>query len=116
MTEPVSKILVLFKSVPDPYEAAAASGGASAGGKSVINPFDEIAIEEALRIRERGEASEVVGLTIGPAPVDEQVRADARERRGLHGQQSVHEPSVHRQRVRGQRSRHVEAVQRHVSP
>src|SRR5438045_8641808 len=66
VTEPVSKILVLFKSVPDPYEAAAAPGGASAGGKSVINPFDEIAIEEALRIRERGEASEIVGLTIGP--------------------------------------------------
>ena len=75
MTEPVSKILVLFKSVPDPYEAAAAPGGTSAGGKSVINPFDEIAIEEALRMRERGEASEIVGLTIGPATVDEQVRA-----------------------------------------
>src|ERR1044071_1859649 len=65
------KILVSFKSVPDPYEAAA---GSTASAKSVVNPFDEIAIEEALRIRERGEASEVVGLTIGPAQVDEQVR------------------------------------------
>ncbi|MEP6956781.1 MAG: electron transfer flavoprotein subunit beta/FixA family protein [Chthoniobacterales bacterium] len=62
------KILVPFKSVPDPY----ASAGVAA--KSVVNPFDEIAIEEALRIRERGEATEVVGLTIGPAAVDEQVR------------------------------------------
>src|SRR5690348_676044 len=68
------KILVPFKSVPDPYEAAA-PGGSTSTAKSVINPFDEIAIEEALRIRERGEASEVVGLTIGPAAVDEQVRA-----------------------------------------
>jgi electron transfer flavoprotein beta subunit len=68
------KLLVCFKSVPDPYESAA-PGGSPASAKSVINPFDEIAIEEALRIRERGEASEVVGLTIGPAAVDEQVRA-----------------------------------------
>jgi electron transfer flavoprotein beta subunit len=68
------KILVPFKSVPDPYEAAA-PGGSTSTAKSVINPFDEIAIEEALRSRERGEASEVVGLTIGPATVDEQVRA-----------------------------------------
>ncbi len=68
------KILVPFKSVPDPYEAAA-PGGAGVTAKSVINPFDEIAIEEALRIRERGEASEIVGVTIGPAAVDEQVRA-----------------------------------------
>jgi electron transfer flavoprotein beta subunit len=68
------KILVSFKSVPDPYEAAA-PGGAGVTAKSVVNPFDEIAIEEALRIRERGEATEVVGLTIGPALVDEQVRA-----------------------------------------
>ncbi|MDQ3117450.1 MAG: electron transfer flavoprotein subunit beta/FixA family protein [Verrucomicrobiota bacterium] len=74
MTEPVSKILVAFKSVPDPY-AEAAPGGSASTAKSVINPFDEIAIEEALRIRERGEASEIVGLTIGPATVDEQVRA-----------------------------------------
>jgi electron transfer flavoprotein beta subunit len=66
------KILVSFKSVADPYEAAA---GSTPTAKSVVNPFDEIAIEEALRIRERGEASEVVGLTIGPAQVDEQVRA-----------------------------------------
>ena len=41
----------------------------------MINPFDEIAIEEALRIRERGEATEIVGVTIGAAAVDEQIRA-----------------------------------------
>jgi len=63
------KILVPFKSVPDPY------AGAGEAPKSVINPFDEIAIEEALRIRERGDASEIVGVTIGPGAVDEQIRA-----------------------------------------
>lgn len=63
------KIVVPFKSVPDPY------AGAGEAAKSVINPFDEIAIEEALRMRERGEASEIVGVTIGPPAVDEQIRS-----------------------------------------
>lgn len=63
------KILVPFKSVPDPY------AGPGDAAKSVINPFDEIAIEEALRMRERGEASEIAGVTIGPAAVEEQVRS-----------------------------------------
>jgi electron transfer flavoprotein beta subunit len=63
------KILAPFKSVPDPY------AGAGEAAKSVINPFDEIAIEEALRIRERGEATEIVAVTIGPATVDEQIRS-----------------------------------------
>ena len=68
------KILVSFKSVPDPNDVTVA-GAASSAPKSVINPFDEIAIEEALRIRERGEAMEVVGVTIGAPVVDEQIRA-----------------------------------------
>jgi electron transfer flavoprotein beta subunit len=67
------KILVPFKSVPDPNDAAVA-GAAVSIPKSVINPFDEIAIEEALRIRERGEAMEIVGVTIGAPAVDEQIR------------------------------------------
>ena len=37
------------------------------GVKLSINPFDAIAIEEALRIKERGRADEVVVATIGPA-------------------------------------------------
>jgi electron transfer flavoprotein beta subunit len=68
------KILVPFKSVPDPNEAIVA-GAAVSTPKSVINPFDEIAIEEALRIRERGEATEIVAATIGAPAVDEQIRA-----------------------------------------
>jgi electron transfer flavoprotein beta subunit len=68
------KILVPFKSVPDPNDATV-PGEAGSATKSVINPFDEIAIEEALRIRERGDAGEIVGVTIGAPAVDEQVRA-----------------------------------------
>jgi len=68
------KILVPFKSVPDPNDATVA-GAAVSASRSVINPFDEIAIEEALRIRERGEATEIVGVTIGVPAVDEQIRA-----------------------------------------
>lgn len=68
------KILVSFKSVPDPNETTVA-GAAVSTPKSVINPFDEIAIEEALQIRERGEATEIVGVTIGESKVDEQIRA-----------------------------------------
>ncbi|PYL37550.1 MAG: hypothetical protein DMF34_10000 [Verrucomicrobia bacterium] len=68
------KVLVPFKSVPDPNDATVA-GAAASMPKSVINPFDEIAIEEALRIRERGEAAEIVGVTIGASAVDEQIRA-----------------------------------------
>jgi electron transfer flavoprotein beta subunit len=68
------KILVSFKSVHDPDDAIVA-GAAVSTPKSVINPFDEIAIEEALRIRERGDATEIVGATIGAPLIDEQIRA-----------------------------------------
>src|SRR5438876_10274692 len=68
------KILVPFKSVPDPNDATVAGASVSTP-KSVINPFDEIAIEEALRIRERGEAKEIAGVTIGVPAIDEQIRA-----------------------------------------
>lgn len=36
------------------------------GLKMSMNPFDEIAIEEALKMREAGKISEVVALSIGP--------------------------------------------------
>jgi electron transfer flavoprotein beta subunit len=39
-----------------------------------INPFDEIALEEALRIRERGDADEVVAISIGPDDTQQQLR------------------------------------------
>lgn len=44
------------------------------GVKMSINPFDEIALEEALRIRERGEAREVVVVSIGSSESQQQLR------------------------------------------
>jgi electron transfer flavoprotein beta subunit len=64
------KMLVPFKRVPDPAGAAGPGGG----GAWIVNPFDEIAIEEALRIRERSGGGEVVAVTVAPAPAEEQVR------------------------------------------
>ena len=50
------------------------TGVATEGVKLGINPFDEIALEEALRIKERGEAEEVVVATIGPSDAQQQLR------------------------------------------
>jgi electron transfer flavoprotein beta subunit len=44
------------------------------GVKMSINPFDEIALEEALRIKEKGGAEEVVVATVGPADCQQQLR------------------------------------------
>ncbi|HPF28189.1 MAG: electron transfer flavoprotein subunit beta/FixA family protein [Steroidobacteraceae bacterium] len=44
------------------------------GVKMSINPFDEIALEEALRIKERGDAEEVVVVTMGPPDCQQQLR------------------------------------------
>ena len=50
------------------------AGVVTDGVKMSINPFDEIALEEALRIRERGEADEVVAISIGPDDTQQQLR------------------------------------------
>jgi electron transfer flavoprotein beta subunit len=42
--------------------------------KMAINPFDEIAVEEAIRLKELGTASEVVAVSIGPAAAQETIR------------------------------------------
>jgi len=44
------------------------------GVKMSVNPFDEIALEEALRIKERGSAIEVVAVSIGVAETQQQLR------------------------------------------
>ncbi len=44
------------------------------GVKMSINPFDEIALEEALRMRERGDASEVIVVSIGSPDAQQQLR------------------------------------------
>lgn len=50
------------------------SGVETEGVKMSINPFDEIALEEALRIRERGQANEVVVASIGGNECQQQLR------------------------------------------
>jgi electron transfer flavoprotein beta subunit len=50
------------------------SGVDLANVKMSMNPFDEIAVEEALRLREAGKASEVVAVSIGPAQSQETLR------------------------------------------
>ena len=74
----MDKILVGLKRVVD-YNVRVrvksdGSGVETDGVKMSINPFDEIALEEALRIRERGEASEVVVVSIGPSDAQQQLR------------------------------------------
>lgn len=71
------KILVPIKRVPDPATTIRVlpdgSGIATDNVKWVINPFDEIAIEEALRIKEKL-TGEVVLATVGQSPWQEQLR------------------------------------------
>ena len=50
------------------------AGVVTDGVKMSINPFDEIGLEEALRIRERGGADEVVVISIGPDDTQQQLR------------------------------------------
>lgn len=72
------KILVCVKRVIDfnvhVRVKADGSGVDLAGVKMAMNPFDEIAVEEAVRLKERGIATEVVVLSIGPDVVQEQLR------------------------------------------
>ena len=72
------KILVPVKRVVD-YNVKIrvkpdGSGVDLANVKMSMNPFDEIAVEEALRLKEAGKATEVVVTTIGPVKADETLR------------------------------------------
>ncbi|MCZ8271566.1 MAG: electron transfer flavoprotein subunit beta/FixA family protein, partial [Beijerinckiaceae bacterium] len=72
------KILVPVKRVVD-YNVKIrvkpdGSGVDLANVKMSMNPFDEIAVEEALRIKEAGKATEVVLVSIGPAGAAETIR------------------------------------------
>ncbi len=51
------------------------AGVVTDGVKMSINPFDEIALEEAIRIRERGLADEVVAASLGPDEIQAQLRS-----------------------------------------
>ena len=72
------KILVSVKRVVD-YNVkirvkSDGSGVDLANVKMSMNPFDEIAVEEAVRLKENGKAEEVVAVTIGPKKAQETLR------------------------------------------
>ena len=72
------KILVGYKRVVD-YNVRIqvnpdGSGVITDGVKLSANPFDDIALEEALRIRDKGLATEVVVVTMGPADCQAHIR------------------------------------------
>ncbi|AMC34907.1 electron transfer flavoprotein subunit beta/FixA family protein [Janthinobacterium sp. B9-8] len=72
------KVLVAVKRVVDynirPRIKADGSDVDIAGVKMSINPFDEIAVEEALRLKERGVVTEIVAVTIGTVACQDVLR------------------------------------------
>jgi len=72
------KLLVAVKRVIDynvkPRVRMDGSGIDLANVKMSMNPFDEIAVEEAIRLKEKGVATEVVVVSIGPAKAQETLR------------------------------------------
>ena len=72
------KLLVPVKRVVD-YNVkvrvkADGTGVETANVKMSMNPFDEIAVEEAVRLKEKGAATEIVAVSCGPAACQEQIR------------------------------------------
>ncbi len=72
------KILVAVKRVIDPYVKVRVksdqTGVETQNIKMSMNPFDEIAVEEALRLREKNQASEVIVVSIGSDAAQETLR------------------------------------------
>jgi len=72
------KIIVPVKRVIDynvkPRVKSDGTGVDLANVKMSMNPFDEIAVEEALRLREKGVATEVIAVSVGPAKAQETLR------------------------------------------
>ena len=72
------KIVVPVKRVIDynvkPRVKADGTGVDLANVKMSMNPFDEIAVEEAIRLKEKGAATEIVAVSVGPAKAQETLR------------------------------------------
>ncbi|TKB49767.1 electron transfer flavoprotein subunit beta/FixA family protein [Ferrimonas sediminicola] len=72
------KILVPIKRVVDPYVKVRVKADETdvelANLKMAINPFCEIAVEEAVRLKEKGHAEEIIVVSIGPKAAQEQLR------------------------------------------
>ena len=74
----IMKLLVPVKRVVD-YNVkvrvkADGTGVETANVKMSMNPFDEIAVEEAVRLKEKGVATEIIAVSAGPAVAQEQIR------------------------------------------
>ena len=73
------KVLVAVKRVVDANikvrVKADGSGMETANLKMSMNPFDEIAIEEAVRLKEAGSATEIVAVSMGPSACQETLRS-----------------------------------------
>jgi electron transfer flavoprotein beta subunit len=72
------KVLVPVKRVVD-YNVkvrvkADGTGVETANVKMSMNPFDEIAVEEAVRLKEKGVATEIIAISAGPSACQEQIR------------------------------------------
>ena len=72
------KVLVPVKRVIDynvkPRVKADGTGVDLANVKMSMNPFDEIAVEEAIRLKEKGVVTEIVAVSVGPAKAQETLR------------------------------------------
>ena len=72
------KILVCVKRVVDYNVKIRVKGDGSgvelANVKMSMNPFDEIAVEEAVRLKEKGAATEIVAISVGPAQAADTIR------------------------------------------
>jgi electron transfer flavoprotein beta subunit len=73
------KVMVPVKRVVDPNAKVRVkpdgSGVDLSNLKMSINPFDEIGVEEAVRLKEKGVVSEIVCVSIGPPPAEEAIRS-----------------------------------------
>ena len=72
------KILVAVKGVPDyagPIRVLPDGSNVDTSTfRKVINPFDEIAVEEAVRLKEKGQATEIIAVSMGVSAVEEILR------------------------------------------
>src|SRR5207248_11088920 len=73
------KILVAIKQVPDTATQVKIAAGArsieTTGITWIVSPYDEFAVEEALRIKEKRGQGEVVAVTVGPDRAKEALRS-----------------------------------------
>src|SRR3982751_1939902 len=78
MIENAMKVLVPVKRGVDYNVNIRVKAGGSAvelsNVKMSMNPFDEIAVEEAVRLKEKGKVSEIVAISIGPGQASETIR------------------------------------------